>query len=207
MINTLLETDLNKVMQLSEKEFYSNIAFVMQVALVKDISLYTDMIDSLYEICDKDRDVLGDILERCSKDRQIIIDNLNSKGKSVSPLSFGYTVGEALSQVIKEEMYPGEFLTLGCIAQAFISYKKNWLTKEEFYELRDMFVPFNLPISVELLDTGKVIDEISKSTEKNSDGFYSMVLLKKIGRTVVDNTVSESDILDALNEINFDEAW
>lgn len=206
MINALLETDIKKVIGLKNKDFYGNLAFVMQIALVKDETLYVDMVDSLYEICEKDEETLTDIFNRAAKARKIVIENINSKNKSVSPLSFGYTVGEILSQII-EGMTAGEYLALGCVAEGYISYKRNWLTKDEFYELRDMFVPFNLPISVELLDTDKAMNKFRNNFEKNDDGNYSMALLKKIGKTVIDNSVSEEDILDALNEINFDEAW
>ena len=43
-------------------------------------------------------------------------------------------------------------MALGTVAAAYISWKKEMLSMEEFYEIRDMFVPFYLPISVENID-------------------------------------------------------
>ena len=67
-----------------------------------------------------------------------------------------------------------------------------------------MFVPFNLPISVDKLDMEKVL-ELTKSDKKMDAGHIRFILLKKIGKAVIDDTVSDSEILDALSEINFDE--
>lgn len=207
MISSVLITDLDKVINLNDKDFFSNFAFIMHVAMIKDLCLYTDLIDQMYEICERDKEVLEDILERCEKARKLILTKDELDAKSISPLSFGYTVGEALSNVLGDKYLPGEYLSLGCVAEGYIAYKKNWLTKEEYYELRDMFVPFYLPISVEMLDIDNVMKEIEDSLIKNDNNLYSMALLKKIGKSVIDNNVSLDDIREAVTELNFDEAW
>lgn len=207
MINNVINTDLDSVISLSDKDFFSNIAFIMQIALVKDLSLYTYLIDKMYEVCERDKEVLEEILSACEKDKKLILSKEDLDANKVSALSFGYTIGEALSESLGDKFYEGEYLSLGCVAEGFIAYKKNWLTKEEYYELRDMFVPFYLPISVEMLDIDKVLDTIKSSLDMNEDGKYTLALIKKIGKSVIDKTVTIDEIRDAINELNFDEAW
>ena len=207
MITSLVNLDFDSVMSLSDAEFFSNFAFYMQTALVKDISLYTDLIDEMYEICEREKSVLEDIILRVEKDRKLILDQNALKESSVSPLSFGFTIAEALSEVIPGKFNNGEYLSLGCVAESYISYKKNWLNKDEYYEIRDMFVPFYLPISVDMLDIENVLTYIKENVLTNEENHYTLALLKKIGRTVVDRTITLDDIKDALEEINFDEAW
>lgn len=207
MINNVINTDLDSVISLSDKDFFSNIAFIMQIALVKDLSLYTYIIDKMYEVCERDKEVLEEILSACEKDKKLILSKEDLDANKVSALSFGYTIGEALSESLGDKFYEGEYLSLGCVAEGFIAYKKNWLTKEEYYELRDMFVPFYLPISVEMLDIDKVLDTIKSSLDMNEDGKYTLALIKKIGKSVIDKTVTIDEIRDAINELNFDEAW
>ena len=207
MINNVINTDLDSVISLSDKDFFSNIAFIMQIALVKDLSLYTYIIDKMYEVCERDKEVLEEILSACEKDKKLILSKEDLDANKVSELSFGYTIGEALSESLGDKFYEGEYLSLGCVAEGFIAYKKNWLTKEEYYELRDMFVPFYLPISVEMLDIDKVLDTIKSSLDMNEDGKYTLALIKKIGKSVIDKTVTIDEIRDAINELNFDEAW
>lgn len=203
----LLITDIDKVLSLSDKEFFNNFSFIMQVALVKDSALYVDLIDMMYEICERNKDVLADVLNRCNKAKNLILDKEALNTKAVSSLSFGHIFADCLSDLLKDKYSYGEYLSLGCVATGFISYKKNWLTKEEYYELRDMFVPFYLPISIEMLDIEKALEVFENNNELNADNKYTMVLLKKIGKTVVDNTISIDDIKEAFNELNFDEAW
>ena len=75
---------------------------------------------------------------------------------------------------------------------------------EEYYEVRDMFVPFYLPISVEGIDPGEIL-RLTKSDKKMESGRIKFVLLKKIGRAVIDTDVTDEEILAAVNEIYFSE--
>ena len=101
-------------------------------------------------------------------------------------------------------MLHGECVALGMVAAAYLSWKHNWLSMEEYYEVRDMLVPFNLPISIDNLDT-KAILELTKSDKKMEAGQIKFVLLKKVGKAVIDKTVTDEEILNALEEINFSE--
>ena len=207
MIDKVVNTNIDEVIKLDDKDFFCNIAFSMQIALVKDLSLYTDLIDKMYEICERDKDVLLNILERTDKAKMLILNKQELNDGKPSALSFGYKIGEALSECLKDKYEAGEYLSLGCVAEGYIAYKKNWLTKEEYYELRDMFVPFYLPISIEMLDVDKVLEAICGNLSVNVDGLYTFALIKKIGKSVIDNTISIDDIKEAINELNFDEAW
>lgn len=75
---------------------------------------------------------------------------------------------------------------------------------EEYYEIRDMFVPFNLPISVDELEPERILD-LTKSDKKMDSGRIRFVLLKKIGKAVLDLSVTDEQILAAIDEINFTE--
>jgi len=68
--------------------------------------------------------------------------------------------------------------------------------------VRDMFVPFNLPISVEDIDPDEIL-RLTKSDKKMTGGKIRFILLKKIGKAVIDNTVTDEEILDAIDEIYF----
>ena len=76
------------------------------------------------------------------------------------------------------------------------------LTMDEYYEIRDMFVPFNLPISINSIDTEEVL-RLTKSDKKMEAGQIKFILLKKVGKAVIDTTVTDEDILNAIKEIYF----
>lgn len=193
--------DVNVLKSLSDKDFFDNFSYLMHVAIVQDEALYIQMIDDLYEICEKNEEVLDSISSKIETDLNIL------ETKKTDAASFGIKTAEVLYDLYKDKYGVGECLALGCVAEGFISYKKNWLTKEEYYELRDMFVPFNLPISVELMDIDTALRKFCEFNSTNEDGKYNMILLKKIGKTVKDTTITIEEIKEAFCELNFDEAW
>ena len=111
---------------------------------------------------------------------------------------------DAIEKAKNFELYHGECVALGTVAAAYISWKKEMLSMEEFYEIRDMFVPFYLPISVDDIDPQEIL-KLTKSDKKMEAGKIKFILLKKIGKAVIDRTVTDDEILAAIEEINFSE--
>ena len=73
---------------------------------------------------------------------------------------------------------------------------------EEFYEIRDMFVPFNLPISADELDVEQILS-LTRADKKMRGGQIRFVLLDKIGHALLDDTVTEDEMRAAIEELNF----
>ena len=49
-------------------------------------------------------------------------------------LNLGHTIGHAIEKYKNFELYHGECVALGTVAAAYISWKKEMLSMEEFYE-------------------------------------------------------------------------
>ena len=200
----LVYMNLSTLKTLPDRQFFSGFAEVMKYGLIRDEIFYTWLVDNLYEICEKDPDVLSQMVYRsCDIKRSIVEKDPTEKGERAL-LNYGHTIGHAIEKFMNFELLHGECVALGSVCAAFISWKKDLLTKDEYYEIRDMFVPFNLPISIDKLDLEKVL-QLTKSDKKMDGGIIRFILLKKIGKAVIDETVSDQEILDALAEINFDE--
>lgn len=80
--------------------------------------------------------------------------------------------------------------------------KKDMLSLDEYLEIRDMFVPFNLPISVENIDVDEVVSLSHKFIKKDEQG-QCFILLKKLGKAVIDRNVTDDEIKAAISEIRF----
>ena len=74
--------------------------------------------------------------------------------------------------------------------------------EDEYYEVRDMLVPFNLPISLDNIDAEEVI-RLTKSDKKADADKIKFILIKKIGRAVIDTTVTDDEMRAALEEIDW----
>lgn len=196
----LVYMNLKTLTTLDERQFYSGFAEAMKSALIKDALFYEWQIENMYEICDKDPDTLAQLVARSCGIKKFIVEKDPFEKGDRALLNLGHTLGHAIEKYKNFSMLHGECVALGCVAAAYISWKREMLSMEEYYEIRDMFVPFNLPISIEDMDIEEVLS-YTKSDKKMENNQIKFVLLKKIGKAVVDKTVTDDEIRAALKEI------
>lgn len=189
---------------LDDRQFFSGFAEIMKHGLIKDSAFYEWLIENMYEICERDVDVLSEMLMRSCTVKKLVVEKDPTEQGDRALLNLGHTIGHAIEKAKNFELYHGECVALGTVAAAFISWKKELLSMEEYYEIRDMFVPFYLPISVEGIDPEEIL-KLTKSDKKTDGDHVRFVLLKKIGKAVIDTTVTEEEILAAIKEIYFDD--
>ena len=67
-----------------------------------------------------------------------------------------------------------------------------------------MFVPFYLPISIDDVDPQEIL-KLTKSDKKAEAGTVKFILLNRIGQAVIDKTVTDEEIINAVKEIVFSE--
>ena len=188
--------------ELDDRQFYAGFAEVMKHGLIKDAVFYEWLLDNMYEIHDRNEEVLEEMIMRSCTVKKLVVEKDPTEKGDRALLNFGHTIGHAIEKAMNFEMVHGECIALGMVAAAYISWKHNWLSMEEYYEVRDMFVPFNLPISIDSIDP-EVILKLTKSDKKMEGTQIKFVLLKKVGKAVIDKTVTDDEILDAIREIYF----
>ncbi len=187
---------------LPERQYYSGMAEVLKYGLIMDSSFYEWLISRMYEIHDKDPATLEEMIEHSCACKQRIVERDPFEDGDRALLNFGHTIGHAIEKFKNFEFLHGECVALGCVAAAFISWKKEKLSMEEYYEIRDMFVPFNLPITITDLDPDEIL-RLTKSDKKADNGSIKFILLKRVGKAYIDKTVSDDDILKGIAEIHF----
>lgn len=200
----LVYMNLAALKTLDDRQFFAGFAEVMKHGLIKDASFYEWLISNMYEICERDMDTLEEMVMRSCTIKKLVVEKDPTEQGDRALLNFGHTIGHAIEKAKNFELYHGECVALGVVAAAYISWKKELLSMEEYYEIRDMFVPFYLPITVENIEPEQIV-ELTKSDKKMEDGKLKFVLLKKIGKAVIDRSVTEEEILAAVKEIYYSE--
>lgn len=198
----LVYMNVSVLKTLEDRQYFSGFAEIMKHGLIKDSSFYVWLLDNMYEICDREPAVLEEMVVRSSSIKKMVVEKDPTEKGERALLNFGHTIGHALEKAKNFELYHGECVALGCVAAAFISWKHELLTMDEYYEIRDMFVPFNLPISIDEIDPEEIL-RLTKSDKKMDAGQIKFILLKKAGKAIIDTTVTEEDILNAIKEIYF----
>ena len=185
---------------LPDREFSSGMAEVLKSGLIKDAPFYEWLIMHFSEIMDRESDVIREMIVRTVAIKQYFVTKDPFEQNERMILNFGHTIGHALEKYFDFSYSHGECVSLGSVAAAYISYKRLMLSDEEFYEIRDMFVPFDLPISLDKVDTDKVYENIGHD-KKNTDSGLRFILLKKIGKAVIVSDVTEEEIKDAIESL------
>ena len=198
----LVYMNVGTLKTLDDRQFFSGFAEVMKHGLIKDSLFYEWLLDHMYEISDRDTDTLLEMVERSSKIKKLIVEKDPTEKGDRALLNFGHTIGHAIEKYKNFTMTHGECVALGMVAAAFISWKHEWLSMEEYYEIRDMLVPFNLPISLEDIEPEEILS-LTKSDKKVEGNSIKFILLKKVGKALIDRTVTDEEILNAISEIQY----
>ncbi len=200
----LVYINMEVLKSLDDRQYYAGFAEVMKHGLIKDCLFYEWLISNMYEICERDLDILEEMVMRSCSIKKYFVEKDPMEIGDRALLNFGHTIGHAIEKAKNFSLYHGECVALGVVAAAYISYQRQMLSMEEYYEIRDMFVPFYLPISVEDIDPAEIV-KLTRSDKKAEDNKIKFILLKKIGKAVIDSSVTEDEILAAVNEIYFSE--
>lgn len=189
---------------LDDRQYFAGFAEIMKHGLIKDALFYEWLLENMYEICERNLDILEEMLMRSCMVKKLVVEKDPTEKGDRALLNLGHTIGHAIEKAKNFQLFHGECVALGTVAAAYISWKREMLSMEEYYEIRDMFVPFYLPISIDGIDPQEILT-LTKSDKKVEGNSIRFVLLKKIGKAVIDTTVTDEEILAAIEEIRFDE--
>jgi 3-dehydroquinate synthase len=118
-------------------------------------------------------------------------------------LNFGHTIGHALESYFldKDPISHGYAVILGVLCESFISFKRNYITMDEFSEIERVIVK-----NYQLLDLSSEdyseIKRFMKSDKKNRNNKILGVLLIGIGEAIINQEYSDSEITDAFDYLN-----
>lgn len=193
----LVYMNLDTLNSLSEEQYYAGMGEILKHGLIRDAEYYEWTITNMAEIFTRDPQILEELIYRSCEIKRDIVERDPKEEKDRALLNFGHTIGHAVEKLKDFKLLHGECVALGCVAAAHISWKRGYLKEEEFLEIRDMFVAFSLPISVYGLSAEEIL-KTAKSDKKMEQGNMKFILLKKIGKAVIDRTVTEEEMLDAI---------
>ena len=196
--------NLSVLKSLTEEQFACGMGEILKHGLIKDAEYYEWCINNMFEIQERELPVLHKMIETsCRIKRQVVEKDPTEKGERAL-LNFGHTLGHALEKQMNFTLLHGQCVAVGYLMAAYISWKRELLSTEEFFEIRDMNVGFDLPISF-VGPTAEEILENTRSDKKMEHGQIKFVLLKGIGKAFVDQTVTDEEMLAAIRYFRDDE--
>jgi len=145
---------------------------------------------------------LKDIVVRCCRLKAGIVelDETERSGQRAI-LNFGHTVGHALEAATRlHKLSHGEAVAIGMLAAAIISEQVGMLEPGNVPRIERLLLKFGLPTYCQDVNPDDLITAI-RFDKKTTLGETGWVLLKGIGRGVINQTVAENTVRRVLREI------
>lgn len=200
----LVYMNLDTLNTLSEEQFASGMGEILKHSFIKDESYYEWLLDHMEEIQARDpKTIKTMILRSCKIKREIVEKDPKEQGERAL-LNYGHTIGHAIEKLKNGSLPHGHCIALGGIGAAYISFQRGYLSEEDFYELRDVHVGFDLPISLDGFSVEEIID-ITKNDKKMKAGQIRFILLRKVGEGFIDTSVTDEELREAIHFLLVDE--
>ena len=116
-------------------------------------------------------------------------------------LNFGHTLGHAIESYCltnenKKTLLHGEAIAIGMILEAFLAKELTQLSSEECDEIKTVFNSIYPAVKFSSEEINEII-ELLQYDKKNSHGKIKFVLLKSIGKAIIDIEVSNELLLSS----------
>lgn len=185
---------------LDKRQFNSGFGEIIKHGLIKDSAYYRWLRDNVDAIKSLDYDALEYMIAgSCNIKREVVEKDPTEKGDRAL-LNFGHTLGHAIEKLMNFSLYHGECVALGMLAALKISNARGLISDEDIDDAVDMLKLYDFPMSVTGIEASDVV-AVSKSDKKMDAGKIKFVLIDSIGHAFLDTTVTDAEMLEALNGI------
>ena len=169
--------DMDVISNLSPDDFFEVIAYAMRFGMEQSTNLYGYIINHLYELCDLDYETLEELFYMIYKVHSRIMIRRTKEERNI--LSLPEVMGEFYDSL--GLFKHSDAIAYGCINGAYYSYRNEFISTEDYYEIRDMFVPFGLSIMQTKKNKSELLKEFQKFL-KEKNYVKEILSMKKIGK-------------------------
>jgi 3-dehydroquinate synthase len=180
---------------LPEEEVFNGYAEMVKHALIKDVDLW-EKIRVIHS--EEELTTIENIYTSVKIKTDIVDGDPTEKGER-KILNFGHTIGHALESYFldKTAISHGHAVALGMCAESFISFKRNWISKEVFKDI-EATITASFPMISLNADEVSVVISLMYQDKKNESGKIFGSILKDVGLCSYDVEFSEDEIGESL---------
>lgn len=196
----LVYMNMNTLNTLPETEFICGMGEVLKTGLICDSELFRSVCRQKKQIRGLDSQVLASVIRRCCEIKAGVVERDPKEQGERALLNLGHTIGHAVEKLMDFQLLHGQCVAVGTIATAAISRNRGLLSEKEYQEILCGCRDFGLPVSVQGLDPEKIL-EATRNDKKMEQGHIKFILMKGIGNSFIDKTLSDQEILKGIQEI------
>lgn len=192
----LADTALLKT--LPDRELRSGLAEIIKIGLIRDSDFFLWLEANLGRLLGKDAEALEfAICRACSNKADVVVADEHEHGERAL-LNLGHTFGHAIEAGTGYGTWlHGEAVAAGTMMAAELSRMLGWIDSVTVERIQNIFARAGLPTSGALMEDLRYL-ELMQHDKKVIDGKMRLVLLERIGKAVVSEVATASQIAQAI---------
>jgi len=196
----LVYMNLNTLLSLPEREYFSGMGEIIKHGLIKNAPYYSWLKDNYTAIGQRKYDVMKEMVyQSCLVKKEVVEKDPKEKGERAL-LNFGHTIGHSVEKLMNFTLLHGECVCIGMAAASYLSFKRGYLSATHYEDILKTITLFKQPISAKGLSADEVY-EVTKLDKKMDMDKIKFILIKEIGHSVIDFTVTKGEMLEAIDSI------
>ena len=193
------ELSVSNIKGSEPKDYITLMSHALRLGALYKAKFFMWLENNNYELIAQDEETLEHFIKEAL--------NVHKKAYDEAEESEVYFADNIFYEVLKEtgKFTEADCVSLSLVLLAFVSFKSDLISNEEYLEIRDLLVPYKVMISQCKCKAKDLFDIYKKQTEE-SDG--NTKLLCKLGKGIETSLPGDEIILSAFEEITYDEkSW
>lgn len=195
----LVYMNFSTLATLPSQEFSCGMGEILKTGLICDKDFFEFLYRNVQQIQSLDRKAVSDMVRRCCAIKAGVVERDPREQGERALLNLGHTVGHAIEKLKNFSMLHGQCVAVGLVAAAKLSQARGLLTAEETAKIENVCLSYELPVRI----TGLKAEDILAATKKDkkmAQGRIRFILMDGIGRSFIDNTVTDAELLTCIQE-------
>lgn len=195
----LVLIDYNFFSSLPKREINCGVGEILKYAYIasKEFSSYfTENLNNLFLLDEK---VVSAVISESILFKSSVVEKDERETGLRKILNFGHTFAHAIETERKHKVKHGEAVLAGIACALFLSKKLKLIELDNLEELLNIIEPLKERIKIEKINSIEVFN-LMNADKKNRDGKIKLVLIKDIGKILIDVEADQKDIVDSIEE-------
>tara|TARA_B100000989_G_scaffold234320_1_gene181107 strand:- start:248 stop:1354 length:1107 start_codon:yes stop_codon:yes gene_type:complete len=199
----LVISDTNFLKSLSKREIICGYAEILKHAIISDKNFYYFLKKNFFSVLELKSPFIEKAIYRSCKIKKLVVEKDEKENGLRKILNFGHTFAHAYEASLgySKKLNHGEAVILGIQSAIKFSLKKKILNVNNYNliskHINNSNLPHNLKKYFSLKDLNKIYYFMTKD-KKNNSNKINLILLKKIGRPIIDKKYIKKDVINFL---------
>ena len=196
----LVYMNLSTLTTLPAEQFACGMGEILKTGLICDGEFFRFVCREQASIKALDMKLIAAMVRRCCEIKAGVVERDPKEQGERALLNLGHTVGHAVEKLKNFTLLHGQCVGAGLVAAAYLSMKRGLLNEQEYQEICRGCADYDLPIHVDGLIPRDVL-ATTKKDKKMEQGHIKFILMDGIGKSFIDKTVTDAEMLSCIQEI------